>query len=88
MEKKKILVVDDEKDIVESIKFRLEQDNFEVVTANDGYQALGAVRVHQPDLIIPDVMLPNENGYRVASYNRFCCCYVGIYSYRCLNIHN
>ncbi len=67
-EKKKILVVDDEEDIMETIKFRLEQEGFEVLTASDGYQALGAVRVYEPDLVILDVMLPNENGYRVSKF--------------------
>ncbi len=66
--KKKILVVDDEEDILETIKFRLEQEKFEVLTASDGYQALGSVRAHEPDLVILDVMIPNENGYRVCKF--------------------
>ena len=66
--RKKVLIVDDEDDIVEAIKFRLEQENFEVLMAGDGYQALGMVKVHEPDLVILDVMIPNENGYRVCKF--------------------
>ena len=66
MSGEKILVVDDEPDVVETVKFRLESDGYEVVTAADGFEALGAARVHRPDLILLDVMLPKENGYRVS----------------------
>jgi DNA-binding response OmpR family regulator len=64
--KPKILVVDDEPDVLESIQFRLSQDGYEVVTASNGHEALGAARIELPDLIILDVMLPGENGYRVS----------------------
>ncbi|HKI86045.1 MAG TPA: response regulator [Thermoanaerobaculia bacterium] len=62
----KILIADDEADVVETVRFRLESEGFEVVTAVNGLEALGAARVHQPDLVILDVMMPGENGYRVA----------------------
>lgn len=62
----KILIADDEADVVETVRFRLESEGFEVVTAVNGLEALGAARVHQPDLAILDVMMPGENGYRVA----------------------
>ena len=68
--KKKVLVVDDQKDIVETIAFCLEQEGYEVVTAFDGEQALERARAEDPDLIILDVMLPKENGYQVARYLR------------------
>jgi len=68
MLKKRVLVVDDESDVVETIKFSLEQEGFEVLTAYDGYEALDAVRVEEPDLLVLDVMLPKENGYRVSRF--------------------
>ncbi|MFH0925761.1 MAG: response regulator [bacterium] len=66
MDKKKILIVDDEEDIIDTLKFRFEQEEFEVITAASGYEALGAVRVNEPDLVVLDVMIPQENGYRVS----------------------
>lgn len=68
MLKKRVLVVDDEPDVVETIKFSLEQKGFEVLTAYDGYEALGVVRAEEPDLVVLDVMLPKENGYRVSRF--------------------
>lgn len=50
--------------VVQTIKFRFEQKGFEVLTAYDGYQALGA----EPDLVILDVILPKQNGYRVSRF--------------------
>ncbi len=67
MNKIKILIVDDDKDIVESIKFVLEQSGFQVVTAYDGFDAIVQTGIEKPDLVILDVMLPKENGYRVSS---------------------
>jgi two-component system OmpR family response regulator len=66
MAKSKILVADDEPDVVETIQFRLEQEGYEVATASDGAEALEVAPTHQPDLLILDVMMPGENGYRVA----------------------
>ena len=62
----KVLVADDEEDIVETIRFGLEQEGYEVITASDGEEALRRVHEVQPDLILLDVMMPKENGYRVA----------------------
>ena len=67
---KKILVVDDKRDIVETVSLCLAQEGFEVSTAYDGEQALEVARREQPDLIVLDVMLPKENGYQVARYLR------------------
>ena len=66
----RILVVDDEPDVVETVRYRLEQEGYEVETAADGLTALGSVRASRPDLLVLDVMLPGENGYRVAHYIR------------------
>jgi DNA-binding response OmpR family regulator len=66
----KILVVDDQKDIVDTVSFSLQQEGYEVLTAFDGQEALKIARTEQPDLIVLDVMLPKENGYQVARYLR------------------
>lgn len=63
---KKILVVDDEKPISDIIKFNLEKEGYEVVTAFDGEEALNKVEGEQPDLIILDLMLPKIDGLEVA----------------------
>jgi DNA-binding response OmpR family regulator len=67
---KKILVVDDKADIVETVSLCLTQEGFEVSTAFDGEQALEVARREEPELIVLDVMLPKENGYQVARYLR------------------
>ena len=63
--KKKILVVDDEKDIVDILKYNLERENeFEVLTASNGKEALAIAEVC-PDIIILDIMMPELNGFEV-----------------------
>ncbi len=59
---KKILAVDDEKHIVRLIQVNLERAGYEVVTANDGAQALEMVAADRPDLIVLDWMMPQLNG--------------------------
>ncbi|MBI4981975.1 MAG: response regulator [Candidatus Omnitrophica bacterium] len=63
MEKKKILLVDDEPAFVEMVKLRLEMNNYQVVTAYDGKEALEKVEQEMPNLIILDVLMPKLNGY-------------------------
>ncbi|MDA7857878.1 response regulator [bacterium] len=65
MVRKKILVVDDEPDVVNFIKTRLEADNFKVVIARDGLAAMEMVNKEKPDLILLDIMLPKLNGWEV-----------------------
>lgn len=62
----KVLVVDDEKPISDIIKFNLEKEGYEVVTAFDGEEGLEKVESEQPDLIILDLMLPKIDGLEVA----------------------
>jgi len=62
---KKILVVDDEKSIADIIKFNLEKENFNVILAYDGDEAINKVYDENPDLIILDVMLPKKDGFQV-----------------------
>lgn len=61
----KILIVDDEPDIREVLKFRLEKAGYEVVTAMDGKDCLKKVEAEKPDLIILDIMMPGMNGFQV-----------------------
>lgn len=63
--KKKILVVDDEKGLAKIIRLNLEQDGFDVVEANNGAQAIEKLRVSLPDLILLDVMMPDVDGFTV-----------------------
>lgn len=70
-EKKKILVVDDELDMLMVIKLRLEASGFNVVTASDGLEGLNLARKENPDLIVLDIMLPKMNGYKVARFLKF-----------------
>lgn len=65
MDKKRILIVDDEEDLVMAVSFRLEMEGYEVITAGDGQAALDKVESEHPDLIILDLMLPKVNGYKV-----------------------
>jgi len=62
--KTKILLVDDEKDIVEFLQYNLEQEDFEVITAYDGKDAIEKLS-QKPDLIILDVMMPKIHGFDV-----------------------
>jgi two-component system alkaline phosphatase synthesis response regulator PhoP len=62
MSRQKILLVDDEPDILEMIGFNLEREGFEVFTAPNGRKALELARTHLPDLILLDVMMPEMDG--------------------------
>lgn len=62
---KKILIVDDEKPIVEVLKFNLEKDGYKTIEAYDGEQAVEMALAGKPDLIILDVMLPKMDGFTV-----------------------
>ena len=61
----KILVVDDDPNIVLSLEFLMKQAGFQVRTASDGEAALTAVASEPPDLVLLDVMMPRKNGYEV-----------------------
>jgi two-component system alkaline phosphatase synthesis response regulator PhoP len=63
--KNKILLVDDEADIVSMVRMRLEANGYEVIVANDGSTAYNMARSDSPDLIILDLMLPQMDGYKV-----------------------
>lgn len=61
---KKILLVDDENDIIEFLEYNLVNEGFEVIKANNGKEALEQL-VHKPDLVILDVLMPKMTGYEV-----------------------
>ena len=63
---KKILIVDDEQDIVESLKFVLETANFTCYCAYNGEDGLRLAKELVPDLIILDVMMPKINGFKIS----------------------
>ena len=71
MSTKRVLIADDETDIVETLKFMLEAEGFEVLTAYDGEEALKTARTAFPDIILLDVMMPKINGYKVSRLLKF-----------------
>ena len=62
---RKILVVDDEKPIVDLISFNLKKEGHEIIEAHDGEQAYNMALTEKPDLILLDVMLPKMDGFSV-----------------------
>ena len=71
MNNKRILVVDDNPQVVALLKMRLELAGFEVIAAHDGYEGLVLARKEKPDLIILDVMLPKMNGYQICRFLKY-----------------
>ena len=61
----KILVVDDEATILQTLRFNLERNGYAVCTAGDGRQALSVVETEKPDLVLLDIMLPILDGIEV-----------------------
>jgi CheY-like chemotaxis protein len=66
VEKKRLLVVDDEQDIVRALTIRLQTNGYEVVTAFDGEQAVLLAHKENPDLIILDIRMPAGDGFSAA----------------------
>src|SRR4030043_1779245 len=71
MEKRKILLVDDEVDLVKTIKFSLELEGYKVLVSYNGEDALNQSRKENPDLILLDIMLPKLDGYKVCRLLKF-----------------
>lgn len=65
---KKILIVDDEPNIVMSLEYIFKKENFEVFIARDGAEAIDIVENDIPDIIILDIMMPNVDGFQVLKY--------------------
>lgn len=62
----KILIIDDDADIVESMRVVLESKNYDVVSASSGQEGLDKAKQENPDLIILDVMMPNMDGFEMS----------------------
>lgn len=62
---KKILIADDEQNIVISLEFLMKREGFTVCIAADGQEAIDKVRSETPDLVLLDIMMPRKNGYEV-----------------------
>ena len=71
MAKRKILLVDDEKDLAGVIRTRLESQGYELLTAYDGKAGLDVARKENPHLIILDIMLPKIDGYNICRMLKF-----------------
>ena len=67
---KKILIADDEPDILEIIQYNLQNEGYEVVTAKNGNEAIDQAKRVNPDLIILDIMMPGKNGIEVCNILR------------------
>lgn len=65
MGKKRILVVDDEPDFLEVITVRLEANDYEVITACDGKEALEKIKTEKPDAVLLDILMPGIDGLEV-----------------------
>lgn len=70
MEQKKILIADDEQDILDVLGKRIVESNYDVVTISDGREVIDKCKSAKPDLIILDIVMPGMNGYAVASMLR------------------
>jgi len=62
---KKILIADDEENIVISLEFLMKREGFEVIVAGDGEEALKRIHEDAPDLVLLDVMMPRKSGFEV-----------------------
>ncbi len=66
----KILVVDDEPNILMSLEFLMKKSGFEVFIARNGHEALNIIRKEKPGIVILDIMMPDLDGYAICSYIR------------------
>jgi two-component system, OmpR family, alkaline phosphatase synthesis response regulator PhoP len=62
---RRILIADDEENIVISLEFLMKREGFEVSIAQDGEQAVEKIRAEKPDLVLLDVMMPKKSGFEV-----------------------
>ena len=65
MENPKILIVDDDEDLIQSLSLRLRNEGYDVVSGTDGYQGLEQARNEKPDLLILDVKMPAGDGFSI-----------------------
>jgi DNA-binding response OmpR family regulator len=69
-EKKSILIIDDDRELVEGLRLILERQGFEVIQAHDGHQGKQMIYNHKPSLVILDMMMPRMGGYPVLEHFR------------------
>jgi len=69
--KRRILVIEDEKEMLEAVRLRLEANSYEVIAASDGAEGLSQARSEKPDLIVMDIMLPKMDGFTVCRMLKF-----------------
>lgn len=67
---KKILIADDEPDILEMLEYALQRDGFDVIKANDGEETIRKAAKHSPDIILLDIMMPKMDGIEVCRHLR------------------
>lgn len=60
---KKILIIDDEPNIIMALEYMLRKKNFDIYIGRDGIEAISLAEEHQPDVILLDIMMPNLDGY-------------------------
>ena len=65
---KKILIVDDEPNIVMTLEYAFKKQHFEVYIARDGYEALQILEDNIPDIVLLDIMMPNADGYQTLEH--------------------
>ncbi len=70
MSKQTILVVDDEKDLLDLIEYNLKKEGFEVLKAEDGKQGIDMAKEHNPDLVLLDIMMPKMDGLEAVEIMR------------------
>jgi len=70
METRKVLIADDEPDILEILKYNLVNEGYQVITAKDGDDAIEKAKRFQPDLLVLDIMMPKKNGVEVCEILR------------------
>ena len=66
----KILIADDDRDIVDVLKLYLQNSNFDTVICNNGQEAIETIENDKIDLALLDIMMPETDGYEVATYIR------------------
>ena len=70
MSKNTILIVDDERDILDLIEYNLKKEGFSVITAEDGVEGIERARQYKPDLVLLDIMMPKMDGLEVIALMR------------------
>jgi two-component system alkaline phosphatase synthesis response regulator PhoP len=64
---KKILIIDDEPDILEFLSYNFRKKNFEVILANNGKEGINQALLHRPDIIISDILMPEMDGIEMCN---------------------